>query len=155
MTKIKEGLTFKGRFIGILKDKNGNVKQRIEKENLIVNGGKDGIADQLLNNPTIPVPSHMGLGEGTTPPTVGDTALENERGTRQTLTKERELNELELYAVFGPNEPVNDTMTITEAGIFNAASGGTMWARITFGVVTKEPSDTFDITWTWQIKNAE
>lgn len=150
----KSGLKLVGKFVGILKDKDGRVKKRVEKENLIVNGGLDGIADQLLNNPTIPVPSHMGLGEGTTPPTVGDTALENERGTRQTLTKERELNEVKFYAVFGPNEPVNDTMTITEAGIFNAASGGTMWARVTFGVVTKEPADTFDVTWTWQIKNA-
>lgn len=151
----KSRLRFAGKFVGILKDKDGRVKKRVEKENLIVNGGLDGIADQLLNNPTIPVPSHMGLGEGTTPPTAGDVALENERGTRQTLTKERELNEVKFYAVFGPNEPVNTTMAITEAGIFNAASGGTMWARITFGVVTKEPSDTFEVTWTWQVDNAE
>ena len=154
MANVKEGLTFKGVFVGVLKDKNGKEKQRIEKDNLIVNGGMDGIADQLLNSPTIPVPSHMGLGEGTTSPTVGDTALEDERGTRQTLTKERELNEVEFYAVFGPNEPVGETMEITEAGIFNAGSGGDMWARITFGIVTKEPADTFDVTWTWQIKNA-
>ena len=151
---FEDGLKLKGRFIGILRDKEGNEKQRIEKENLIVNGGKDGIVEQLLNDPAIAVPSHMGLGEGTTEPDVSDTDLVDEKGTRQTLTKERELNEIEMFAVFGPDEPVAETISITEAGIFNASTGGDLWARITFGVVTKEPEDTFDVTWTWQLKNA-
>jgi len=148
------GVTLKGKLIAVLKDKDGNEKQRVEKENLIVNGGKDGIVEQLLNDPAIAVPSHMGIGEGTTEPSVSDTSLVDEKGTRQTLTKERELNEIEMFAVFGPDEPVAETISITEAGIFNASAGGDLWARITFGVVTKEPEDTFDVTWTWQVKNA-
>ena len=150
---IKNNINLIGRFVGVLRDRDGNVKEKIKKENLIVNLGKDGIMEQLLNSPAIDKPSHLGIGEGTTEPTLTDTELESQAGSRKTVTKERELNEVEFYAVFGPEEPVDDTVEITEAGIFNASTGGDLYARITFGIVTKEPEDTFDITWTWELKN--
>jgi hypothetical protein len=49
-------------------------------------------------------------------------------------------------ATFGPG--VN-TGAITEAGLFSASSGGTMFARKVFGVYTKEAGDT--VVFTWQI----
>lgn len=147
----KDGLKLRGTVVGVLRDKDGRVKQTIKRENLIVHVGRDGIADQLLNSPTINVPSHMGLGEGTTEPSLNDTALADEKGSRSSISKSRTNNEVEFSAVFGPNQPIDSTMEITEAGLFNASSGGDMWARITFGVVTKEPADTFDLTWTWVI----
>ena len=143
LLKIKTDVHF------VLKDRRGRVKRSFSSSNLIVDVGKDGIADQLLNSPSIPVPSHIGLGVGTAPPQTSDQTLEQEVGTRQAVTKERTLNEIEFFAVFGPNEPTNQTLEITEAGLFNAASGGDMWARITFGVVTKEPEDTFEVHWKW------
>ena len=39
------------------------------------------------------------------------------------------------------------TGAVTEAGIFNASSGGTMLCRTTFPVVTKGSGDTLAITW--------
>ena len=40
------------------------------------------------------------------------------------------------------------TGAITEAGIFNASSGGTMLCRTVFSVVNKGASDAMTITWT-------
>jgi hypothetical protein len=40
------------------------------------------------------------------------------------------------------------TGAISEAGIFNASSGGTMLCRTVFPVVNKQASDTIAITWT-------
>ena len=37
---------------------------------------------------------------------------------------------------------------IKEAGIFNAATGGTMLARTTFAVINKGTDDTVSISWT-------
>jgi len=150
---VKNKLNLVGTMNARLFDKDGNLKRSIEKKNLIVSLGKDGIMDQLLESPSIDKPSHLAIGEGTTEPELTDTALENQSGTRKTVSKERNLNEVEFYAVFGPDEPVDSTIEITEAGIFNASTDGELYSRITFGVVTKEPEDTFDITWTWELKN--
>ena len=40
---------------------------------------------------------------------------------------------------------------ITEAGVFNAASTGTMYSRATFTAINKGASDTLQITWTYTL----
>ena len=40
------------------------------------------------------------------------------------------------------------TGAVTEAGIFNAATSGTMLCRTTFDVINKGASDTMSVTWT-------
>ena len=40
------------------------------------------------------------------------------------------------------------TGAITEAGIFNASTGGDMFARTKFAVVNKGAADSMTITWT-------
>ena len=40
------------------------------------------------------------------------------------------------------------TGAITEAGVFNASSGGTMLCRTVFSVVNKGADDSMTITWT-------
>jgi hypothetical protein len=40
------------------------------------------------------------------------------------------------------------TGAITEAGIFNAASGGDMLCRTVFSVINKAADDTLSVTWT-------
>ncbi|MNY58259.1 hypothetical protein D3C86_1945800 [compost metagenome] len=37
---------------------------------------------------------------------------------------------------------------VTEAGLFNAATGGVLTNRSVFGVKNKEPEDIFTINWT-------
>ena len=40
------------------------------------------------------------------------------------------------------------TGAVTEAGVFNAASSGTMLCRTVFAVVNKAADDTMSVTWT-------
>ncbi|WDU84199.1 hypothetical protein [Caloramator sp. Dgby_cultured_2] len=146
---MREELKVLGKLRIRLIDENGNVREEIEKDNLIVNNGKYGIADQLLASPTIGKPTHMGIGTGTTAPTVGDTALVAEVGTRQAFSsKTRSNNVVTMVASFGAG---NGTGAITEAGIFNASSGGTMFSRITFSAINKGANDTLELTWTYTI----
>jgi hypothetical protein len=116
--------------------------------NLIVNNGRYGICDQLLASPTITKPTHMGIGTGTTAPALGDTALQTEVGTRQSASKSRSNNVLTLEATFAAG---NGTGAITEAGVFNASTGGTLYSRITFSVINKGSNDSLTLTWTWTI----
>jgi hypothetical protein len=135
----------KARVIGA----NGKVKE--EKDlgyNLIVDTGKQGIADQLLAAPTVPKPTHMGIGTGTTAPAAANTALVTEVGTRQSLTKTRSGNVVTNVATFGAGV---GTGAITEAGIFTAVSAGTLYSRITFSAINKGANDTLELTWTYTI----
>lgn len=145
---MRDMLKVKGQVKLVLKDKYGNIKAKKEGNNLIVASGRDGIADQLLASPSIAIPSHMALGTGTANPTLNDTALENEIGSRVSLGVNRTLNQIVYTGVFGPGV---STGAITEAGIFNSSSGGTMYSRITFDVINKGSEDSLEVTWTWTI----
>jgi hypothetical protein len=130
-------------------DPSGRVKE--EKDlgyNLIVDTGKQGIADQLLAAPTIPKPTHMGIGTGTTAPAAANTALVTETGTRQALTKSRSGNVVTNVATFGAGV---GTGAITEAAIFTASAAGTMYSRIVFSAINKGANDTLELTWTYTI----
>lgn len=117
--------------------------------NLITTNGKNGIADQLLAAPSIGKETHMGIGTGTVAPTAADTALGTEVGTRQAFTtKTRSNNIVTHVGTFGAGV---GTGAITEAGIFNAATVGTMFSRITFSAINKGASDTLELTWTYTI----
>lgn len=127
----------------------GQVKEEIDLGyNLITTNGKNGIADQLLASPTITKPTHMGIGTGTTAPAESNTALVTEVGTRVSLTKSRSNNVVTNVASFGAG---NGTGAITEAGIFTASTGGTMYSRITFSAINKGSNDTLELTWTYTI----
>ncbi len=127
----------------------GQIKEmRGGKANLIVATGKQAIADQLLAAPTLPKPTHMGIGTGTTAPADGNTALVTEVGARQTITKARNTNVVTMVGSFGAGV---GTGAITEAGIFTAVAAGTMYSRITFAAINKGANDTLELTWTYTI----
>ena len=112
--------------------------------NLVVTTGKNftasrmvGVADNIM--------SHMAVGAGTTAAAVGDTTLGSELG-RVALTAGTATNNVVTYtATFGAG---TGTGAVTEAGIFNASSAGTMLCRVVFAVVNKGANDTIAITWT-------
>jgi hypothetical protein len=89
--------------------------------------------------------SHMAIGSGTTDPVIGDTSLETELG-RVALTSSASAGAVVTYvASFGAG---TGTGAVTEAGIFNASSAGTMLCRTEFAVVNKGADDSMTITWT-------
>ena len=133
----------------ILKDQNGAIKERRVEKNLIVNNGNFGVAAQLLATPAYGVPTHLGIGTGATAPAAGDTALGTETGTRVAFSsKTRATNVVTMVGTFAAG---NGTAAITEAGIFNASSSGSMYSRVTFSVINKGAADSLQLTWTYTI----
>ncbi|MFD3158691.1 hypothetical protein ACFIJ5_17925 (plasmid) [Haloimpatiens sp. FM7330] len=145
---MKDLLKIKGQVNLILKDKEGNIKKEVKNHNLIVSKGKDGIAEQLLDSPTIAKPAYMQIGTNDTKPILNDTSLKAAVGPRVRIGKQRKLNVVTYKGVFGPGQ---GTGTIKEAGIFNAQTGGVLYARTVFGVITKGSEDTLEVTWSWTI----
>jgi len=139
---MNDGLKMKGEVEIILTKPDGT--QTTEKQNLIVNTGKNFAASALINTSSSPF-THMAIGTGTTPAALTDTALESQLVRQAFTTSSVTNNVVSLSTTYA--EGVG-TGAITEAGIFNAASGGTMFSRVVFAVKNKDPLDALTINWT-------
>ncbi len=128
----------------VLRGKNGRIKARRVINNLVVTAGKNWLAEYLTSGTPPANMSHIGIGTGTTSPQLTDTALGSPIGTRVAATKSRSNNVGTWQATF---EAGNGTGAITEAGLFNAASAGTMFSRQVFAAVNKGADDSLEITW--------
>ena len=127
-----------------IKDKDGKVKDSREVKNLVVSDGLDFIASRM-KDATATAMSHMAIGTGATAAASGDSSLGTE-AARQALTSTTVNNNAVSYvASFAAG---SGTGAITEAGVLNAASGGTLLCRTVFSVVNKGASDSMTITWT-------
>ena len=124
----------------------GQLKTERHARNLVVTAGLNFIADQLSTTPGGTKMTHMAVGTGAGAAAAGDTALttENDRNAVTSLTDSGAV----LTAV-GTWAAGDATAALTEAGVFNAASVGTMLARVLFSVINKGASDTLVITWTF------
>lgn len=144
---LSENLKITGHINIKLFGPDGVLKDERDLHNLIVTSGKNYLASWLAAASQAGYfMQYIGLGEGTTSPVSTDTTLETPLPTRVAGTITSSTNVWQNQTSFGAG--VN-TGSITEAGLFSAASGGTMLARQTFGVITKGAADS--ITFTWQI----
>jgi hypothetical protein len=135
----------KGKVGIVLKDKFGNVKETREIDNLVVDTGLDYIASRM-GGTSASVMSHMALGSGTTAASANDTDLQSILGSREALDSTTVTdNTIQYVASF---EAGDGTGAVTEAGIFNASTAGTMLCRTVFSVVNKAADDTMSVTWT-------
>jgi hypothetical protein len=124
----------------------GAVKDSREIKNLVVTSGKTFIASRMVGVAAA-VMGWMELGTGTTAAAVGDTALQTAiSGSRVTLTSGTSATNVVTYVASFPAG--TGTGAVTEAGVFNASSAGTMLCRTVFSVVNKGAADAMSITWT-------
>ena len=142
---INEDLKLRGDVAIVLKDKDGNVKDSREIHNLVVSSGLEFICSRMAGT-SAGVMSHMALGSGTTAPAAGQTDLVSILGAREALdSTNASANTITYVSSF---EAGDGTGAVTEAGIFNAFSAGTMLCRTVFAVVNKAADDTMSVTWT-------
>ena len=141
---INDSLKLKGRVALELKDAEGNIKETREIDNLVVDAGLDFIASRMEGT-TSDVMSHMGLGSGTTAAAAGDTDLESLLGSREALDSTTATDNVITYV--SSFEAGDATGAVTEAGIFNASTAGTMLCRTVFDVVNKAADDTLQVSW--------
>ena len=145
---INENLKLSGQLNIVLKDKAGNVKEERELKNLVVNAGLAYIASRMTGTGKA-VMSHMGLGSGSTAAAAADTDLGSLLGSREVLDSTTISGTNDEKVVYVSSFEAGDaTGAVTEAGIFNAASGGDMLCRTVFSVVNKAADDTMSVTWT-------
>lgn len=119
--------------------------------NLVVDAGKAGVASRINGAGGEAAFSYIAIGTGTTAPAATDTALQSEittgGGARQAGTISRVTTTVtndtaRVTATFN----FTASFAVTETGLFNAATGGTMLNRLTFAAINVASGDSLQIT---------
>jgi hypothetical protein len=140
---IKENLKATGRLTITVFDRDGNLKETKTVPNLVVTVGKNYIASRMAGTAST-VMSHMAIGAGVVSPNATDTTLGSELGRASLTSFTASTNTVTATATFNAGTV---TGAVTEAGILNASSAGTLLCRTTFPVVNKAAGDSIAITW--------
>ncbi len=128
--------------------KNGEVVKKIH--NTIVTTGKSAMSGLLLSDVSETAFDYIAIGTGTTSVAAGNTALETESmrvagtGTQTTTTTTNDTAHLE--STFN----ITSTLAITESGMLNASTSGTLLNRTTFSAINVENGDELIIKWSIQ-----
>ena len=136
-------------------DANGNLKNKIENHNLVVDGGLDEMAEAVFGAGGVGTTlfDFIQIGIGTTAPTASNTALETPiGGCARVQDASPDANSATSgetsVSVISSFVGASCAGAVTEAGIFNGLAGGQMLARSTFGAVTIGAGDTLNVNYT-------
>lgn len=124
---------------------NGEVVRDIP--NLVVTAGKNHVTSRM-KGATSAVMSHMAAGTGSVTAQPGDTSLGAEVARVALSSSVVSGNSITYVATFPAGTA---TGALTESGILNSASGGTMLCRTNFAAVNKGSGDQMSITWVVQV----
>lgn len=119
--------------------------------NLITNAGKNAGIQRIIDGTSTPaIFNYVGIGTNATAENAADTALGTEcaGSTRQqdtdaTPDPPSPTGQQQLIVTFAAG---NCTATVTEIGVFNASTTGTMLNHKTFGGIVKGASDALQAT---------
>ena len=142
--KTIETLKATGKLRLVLDKENGD--QEVHQfDNLVVTTGKNFIASRMVGT-SDNVMSHIGIGSGSTAAAAGDSALGSSLARVAVTGTPGASGAVATYtATFAAG---TGTGAVTEAGLFNASSSGTMLCRTVFAAVNKASGDSMTITWT-------
>lgn len=127
---------------------------------LISNGvptaGKALVAGRINGSGSPAAATYIGVGVGTTAFNAADTALETEKlvdgttsatahtsGSVSLVTTDVTNDTAQIVATFA----FTATLAITESGVFNASSTGTLLCRQTFSAINVVTGDSLQVTW--------
>lgn len=144
MTTSKEGIKVTGH-VELVIHREGQPDELWKYQNLVVDAGKDLIASRMTDN-NDNAPSHLACGSSDQVAAESDTALVGTEHVRAAATVSHSSNTVTISATL----TMTATVSVSEYGIFNAASAGTMLARFVASTISLDNGDSIDVTWTLQ-----
>jgi hypothetical protein len=128
--------------------------------NGVTDAGKAGVASRINGSGSAAAFTAIGIGTGTTAFAAGDTALETEKKADGTAASGvHALATASVTASRVTTTVTNDTaqlvgtisftatLAVTESGVFNADTNGTLLCRQTFTAVNVVSGDSLQVTW--------
>ena len=120
--------------------------------NLVTNAGFAGAAGRLMGSGAPAAFTYIAVGTGTTAAAVTDTALQTEtttsglaraNGTVSLVTTTVTNDTAQVTNTFS----VTGTVAVTESGVLNAASAGTLLTHQVFSAINVASGDSLQVTW--------
>jgi len=144
---MNENIKLKGQF-NFKHIRNGRVIDERTYDNIIVNDGKAAVAGLMLADVTgIDKFDYIAIGTGTTAESATQTALITEvmraNATGSRVTTNVTNDTAQLVATFN----FTSSYAITEAGVFNASTAGTMLCRKVFSAINVANGDSLQVTY--------
>ena len=125
----------------------GAILSQQEHKNLVVSGGLDLVRD-LLDGDAVAGLTHFAVGTGTVAVAASQTTLDTEV-YRDTVTQRTSGSQQLVVSYYLSSLSANGN-ALAEAGLFNAASGGTMFARVLLSPAISKTS-AIAVTFNWTI----
>lgn len=141
-----------GIYHAVLRGRDGRIKEGRIFKNLITSAGKAGVASRINGSGAEAAFVYLAVGTGTTAAAAGDTALQTEitgsgldrvSATASRVTTSVTNDTAQLATTF----TVTGTKAVTEAGILNAASTGTLLSRQVFSAINVVNGDSLALTY--------
>jgi len=151
MGKEKFGLKGKVK-IRIFKAKTGEVIEE-EFDNLVVNAGKAEVAKLIGSGLGGTAFGYIAIGTGTTAEAATDTAMEVElkrkAATVTSVTSNITNDTARFEATFSSDDGLTGTSAVTEYGLFNDPTAGTMLSRVVQSAknLDWDAGDSLTVTW--------
>ncbi len=143
---MEDNFGLKGDVELILRDKNGNIIDQRNIENTIVDTGFDAIC-AVIGNTTQPNDfAWTGIGTGVVAVQTADTTLGTE--VVRVANVYGHSAGTKVFTMTADYAAGVGTGAITESGLLNAASSGTLLNRVVFAVINKGAADTLQVVWT-------
>jgi hypothetical protein len=128
----------------VLTGPDGEIKEERRFHNLITTAGKRKLLLAASAN-QLNAFGYCAIGTGTTAANTADTTLGTEVARSSVITPTNpDSDHLQFQATFAAG---TGTGAITESGLFDAASVGTLLCRQVFSVINKGAGDSLQITW--------
>lgn len=130
----------------------GKWTKEMKKRNLVVSAGKAGVASRINAAGGEAAFTYIAMGTGVSGPAAGDTTLGTELSTSglsrvnasaSRVTTSVTNDTAQLQNTFS----VTGTVAVTESGVLNAASVGTLLCRQVFSAINVVNGDSLQVTW--------
>lgn len=124
--------------------------------NLVTNAGLAGLASRINGSGAEAAFTYIAVGTGTSSAAVSDTALQTElaasglsrvNASVSRVTTDVTNDSARLTTTF----TVTGSAAVTESGVLNASSAGTLLARQVFTAVNVVSGDSLSVTWTFDV----
>jgi len=141
---MKDAMGIAGRVDLVLRGPDGTVRDERHIPNTVTALGDAHVADQLSDQGDSAM-SHMAVGTGTPTATALQTEIDRNALDSTTQGTAGDDNDVIFVCTWAAGD---GTGALTEAGIFNDASAGTMFVSSSFSAINKGAADSLEITWT-------
>lgn len=124
--------------------------------NLVTNAGMAGVASRINGDGAAAAFTYIAIGTGTTAANATDTTLQTEittnGGERAAATASRTTTDVTNdTATLVHTFTFTGSFAVTESGVLNAASTGTLLARQVFSAINVVSGDSLQITWNFDV----